>query len=214
MSEPILKPNRKILFIGDSITDCGRRNEPPLGPYGRGYMPMVRDMLIASRPELGLTFENRGIGGNTIRDLKARWEEDVIAEAPDALSIMIGINDVWRQVQNRPAAAELLDEYEATYRELLDRTREEVNPVFLLATPYIIETDRNDPFRARMDEYGACVKRLADEYGATLVDTQAAFDKALEGQPSAFWAQDRVHPISCGHAVLALAFLKTMGFVA
>ena len=212
MTELLLECGQKVVFIGDSITDCGRRSEPPVGPYGRGYVSMVRDWLIARYPELGLAFENRGISGNTIRDLKARWQEDVIEEEPDVLSVMIGINDVWRQFQDRPDAAVGLEEYEATFRGLLDVTRERVGPSLILVTPYIIESNRGDPFRARMDEYGACVARLAEEYGAALVDAQAAFDQALKGQPSEFWAQDRVHPVSCGHAALAMAFLRTIGF--
>ena len=211
MPELILEANQKVLFIGDSITDCGRRTEPPVGPYGRGYVSMVRDLLIARYPELGLTFENRGISGNTIRNLKARWQEDVIDEAPDVLSVMIGINDVWRQVQNRGDEAVSREEYDATYRDLLDRTRETLDPTLVLATPYVIDTNREAPFRSCMDEYSACVAGLAKEYGATFVDTQAAFDAALEGRPSEFWAQDRIHPVSCGHAVLALAFLRAMG---
>ena len=100
----LFRPNQKVVFIGDSITDCGRRGEPN-APYGAGYMAMVRNFLIARYPGLNLAFENRGISGNTIRDLKARWEEDVIAEQPGVLSVMIGINDVWRILQNRSAEA-------------------------------------------------------------------------------------------------------------
>jgi len=58
--------------------------------------------LIARYPELGLEIINQGIGGNTILDLDRRWEEDVVQVQPNWLSIKIGINDVWRQVAQRP----------------------------------------------------------------------------------------------------------------
>ncbi|MCG6198000.1 GDSL family lipase, partial [Anoxybacillus sp. LAT_38] len=73
-------------------------------------------LLQAVYPELGIRVVNKGISGNTVRDLKARWKEDVIAQKPDWVSIMIGINDVWRQY-DLPLMKEkhvYLDEYETT----------------------------------------------------------------------------------------------------
>ena len=105
----------KVVFIGDSITDCGRRTEQD-GPYGKGYVSLVRALLHARYPAHGLTIVNRGIGGNTIRDLAARWQEDVLNEAPDWLSVKIGINDVGRLIAGNLADHVGLDEYEATYR--------------------------------------------------------------------------------------------------
>ncbi len=208
-----LKPNQKVVFIGDSITDAGRQSkEAGCAPYGIGYVKIARDLLIARYPEYNLRIENRGIGGNTIRSLKARWQADVIAEKPDVLSIMIGINDVWRFVANRPADAVPLEEYEATYRELLKETQARTGARIILMDPYVIESNRADPFRARMDTYISCGQRLAREFGATSVRTMDAFDVALKAQPSSYWSQDRVHPDSPGHAVIALAFLRAIGF--
>ena len=47
-------------------------------------------------------------------------------------------------------------------------------------TPYYIETNRGDAMRAQMDRYGAIVRTLAQKHGAVFVDTQAAFDTALD----------------------------------
>ena len=207
----LFRPNQKVVFIGDSITDSGRREEV-LAPYGTGYMIMVRNFLIARYPEWTLTFENRGVGGNTIRDLKTRWQTDVIAEKPDVLSVMIGINDVWRIIAKRNEEAVYLDEYEATYRALLIETREKTNARLILADPYVIETDRTDPFRSTMDRYIERVHALAEEFDAVSVHTQEAFDAALAAQPSSYWADDRVHPRPFGHAVIAQAFLRAVGF--
>src|SRR5689334_13593891 len=96
----LLTAHQKILLIGHSITDAGRRG--PAAPYGEGYVAMVRNFLLARYPQLGLTFANRGVSGDTVRDLDARWERDVIAERPDWLSIGIGINDVWRAFGGNP----------------------------------------------------------------------------------------------------------------
>jgi lysophospholipase L1-like esterase len=128
----------KVVFIGDSITDCGRRTEE-YGPYGQGYVSLVRALLHARFPAHGLTIENRGIGGNTIRDLAARWDRDVLAEEPDWLSVKVGINDVGRLIIGMLADHVPLAEYEATYRSLLQQTPAVANGKLILMEPYVIE---------------------------------------------------------------------------
>lgn len=206
----LFQPRSKIVFIGDSITDCGRRDAA--APYGDGYVSLIRSMLMARYPEQHLTFVNRGTSGDTTAHLKARWEEDVIAEQPNWLSIKIGINDVWRSFDSGGQGAVSLDQYVATYRELLERTREATSARLILLEPYMIEPDRQQPMRAQMDEYGAAVRDLAGTYGALMVETQAAFDAALEHTTPEDWADDKIHPSQPGHAIIALAFLRAIGF--
>lgn len=210
MSTLVFQPGQRLVFIGDSITDAGRRKEA--APFGNGYVHLARAFLIARYPALGLDIVNQGIGGNTIRDLDHRWEQDVIQVQPDWLSIKIGINDVWRQVQRVPDQAVSLEEYAATYERLLRRTREATQARLILMEPYVIESDRADPFRATIDRYLPVIHRLAHDYDAIVVPTQAAFDEALAAQPSAYWAPDRVHPRAPGHAVIARAFLQKVGY--
>jgi lysophospholipase L1-like esterase len=204
------KPRQKIVFIGDSITDCGRRDAA--APFGSGYVSIARALLLARYPELGLRFANMGISGNTVRDLAARWERDVVQEKPDWLSVMIGINDVWRAFDGRPDNAVPLDEYEATLRRLLDRARTATGTRLILMEPYMIEPSHAEPMRHEMDRYGAVVRALAADYNAILVRTQAAFDAALQHTTPGDWAQDRIHPNLPGHAIIALAWLRAVGF--
>lgn len=211
MSSFLLQPQDRIVFIGDSITDCGRRTDTH-GPYGAGYVAMVRNLLIATHPDYGFTIENRGIGGNTVRDLAKRWTEDAIGLQPTVLSVKIGINDAWRFVRGRDAEGVPVPEFETTYRELLTRVRQQTTARLVLMEPYVINADPQDPFRALMEQYLVVVRRLAAEFQAPLVPTQRAFDAALALQPPAFWANDFVHPNPPGHMVIARAWLKTMGY--
>ncbi|HEX4213463.1 MAG TPA: SGNH/GDSL hydrolase family protein [Candidatus Dormibacteraeota bacterium] len=204
----VFERGQRILFIGDSITDAGRLQSPE---WGTGYVHMARALLLSRYPELGLEVLNRGVGGNTVRDLKERWEEDAIALRPDWLSVKIGINDVWRAVEGREREAVPLDEYEATYDALLTRSRE-AGARLILMEPYVIEPDREDPFRRLIDAYAAVVHALAERHGALLVRTQRAFDRGLEAQPKCFWAGDRVHPGAPGHALIARAWLRGVGY--
>ena len=57
---------------------------------------LIDAMFLAENPGRDITFINRGISGNRVRDLRARWQEDCIDLKPDILSILIGINDSWR----------------------------------------------------------------------------------------------------------------------
>ncbi len=201
-------------MIGDSITDTGRAR--PIGEgdgLGNGYVSLVNALLGAAYPQSDIQVINMGISGNTVRDLRGRWQTDVLGLKPDWLSIMIGINDVWRQFDspNEPERGVLPDEFETTLNDLISLTKSSVQGLVLM-TPFFIEPDKADPMRSRMDEYSAMVRELAARYNTILVDTQAAFDAYLQHLPSDTLAQDRVHPGLTGHMILARAFLQGIDF--
>jgi lysophospholipase L1-like esterase len=203
-------------MIGDSITDCGRAR--PIGEgspdaLGSGYVGLIGGLLSATYPKHRIRLINMGIGENTVRDLKARWQSDVLALKPDWLSIMIGINDVWRQFDN-PLQVEKhigLSEYEQTLDELIGSTLPQLTGLVLM-TPYFVEPNRADPMRKMMDMYGSAVRHLAEKYQAILVDTQMAWDEGLAEMHSAALAPDRIHPNIAGHMILARAFLGAVGY--
>ena len=203
------KAGQKIVMIGDSITDAGRRDIEP--PYGVGYMTLVRSFVTALHPELGLRWENRGIGGDTVRNLDARWTADVVDERPDVLTVMIGINDVWRAFGDKPHEAVPEDEYRATLTRLIRAAQDSADPDLYVGSPYMIEADRSDPMRAAMDARGAIAREVAADVGATFIDVQAAFDRVLTCSESGDWADDRIHPNQPGHAVIAVEFLRAFG---
>lgn len=212
----LLQQGEKLLFIGDSITDCDRAKptgEGLFGALGKGYVALVDAMLQAVYPELGIRVVNKGMSGNTVLDLSVRWQEDVLNQKPDWLTIMIGINDVWRQYDT-PYIKEwhvYADQYEATLRELIQQSKPLVNKLVLM-TPFYLESNEQDAMRRTMDEYGAIVKRVAADNDAIFVDTQAAFNEVLKELYPATLAWDRVHPTQAGHVVLAKAFLDKVGF--
>lgn len=211
----LFEKGQTVLFIGDSISDYERAR--PVGEglsnaWGRSYVADVGALLGCMYPELGLRIVNMGISGNQVRDLEARWETDVMERKPDWVSVLIGINDVWRQFDcpYMPETHVLPEEFEATYARLIDRTLPHVKGMILM-TPYFMEPNRLDPMRARMDEYGAIVRRLAERYGLCSVDLQAAWDALFVHMHPCNIAWDRIHPNQTGCMYIAKQFLGAVG---
>lgn len=206
----------RIVFAGDSVTDMG--SEQPIGEglgdsLGRGYVRLVENLLCACYPNVSIRVTNAGISGNTSRDLLERFDRDVVALCPDWVSICIGINDVWRQF-DCPAMQNThvyVDEYERNVERMIEKIKGSVKGIFILS-PYIIEPNRTDAMRARMDEYVAVCHRLADKHGCIFVDFQAMFEEYCQIRHSCFLAWDRIHPNQIGSTLMARAFLEKCGF--
>lgn len=188
-----------IVFVGDSVTDCDRRNDP--SGLGHGYVRLIADRY----PHL--KFANRGIGGNRVRDLHARWNEDVLAEEPTLVSILVGVNDTWlRYLDDDPTSVEAFAE---DYRSLLAPLVERGARI-VLVEPFLLPIDdlqrswRAEDLVAKI----ATVRELAEEFGATLVPADGALNTA--GEPSEL-APDGVHPSAAGHQLLAELWVATAG---
>ena len=206
-----IQPNSKLLMIGNSITDCGRNYDASYSDevLGDGYVRFISDFLKSTYPESGIEIVNKGISGDTVRNLKKRWQRDVLGLSPDWLSIMIGINDVWQQINDSlpPENWVLIDEYEQTLDELVGAVAPSLMGLVLM-TPYVLELDQSDEMRSKMDAYGQIVRKIAEKYDALFVDTQAAFDEVLQKKDATELSNDRVHMNAVGHKVLAEGFLK------
>lgn len=205
---------RNILFQGDSITDGNRgRDSDPNHILGHGYAFWIaaeRGFALAKQQP---AFVNRGISGNRVSDLEARWTEDAIDLRPDTISILIGVNDILTSIAE-PGGFDPAS-YEADYRRLLARTRRELPAARLvLCEPFILPGGHTDydwaAWNAAARACGAAVRRLADEFGAVFVPLQDAFDAACELAPAAYWIWDGVHPTTAGHGLLARRWLDTV----
>lgn len=206
----------KLLLVGSSVTDAGRNYPDGEGlgdALGFGYVALVDALLGANYPDLGIRIVNRGISGNTVRDLKARWLDDVIAVKPDWLSILIGNNDVWRQYDSptRPERQVCIAEYEQTLDDLVLQTLPSLKGLVLM-TPYYMEPNPVDAMRATMDEYGKVVAAIAKKHGTLYVDTQAALNKSMKHYYPATLGWDRIHLNQTGNMVIAKALLKVLDF--
>ena len=130
-----IKPRSLILFQGDSVTDCDRKFESMID-LGKGYPNMIAGALWAKQPDDGLKFINRGISGNRTKDLYMRWVGDCINLQPDYVSILIGINDVWREFDSNDATP--IEAFETNLRNVLDLTKRETDAKIIMMEPFVL----------------------------------------------------------------------------
>ena len=203
-----LKSGESLLFIGDSITDCDRRDDR-FRPLGWGYVRMVSDMLLVREPQKKITVYNRGVGGNNIGDLRSRWSDDVLEIKPDWLCIKIGINDINQTLckqQDFPPAI-----FEAHYDFLLSQTLKHIPKCrILLIDPFFMSHDTLEgSYRARvlksLQDYIAVVHRMSRKYKTRLVKTHDLFQEQLKYHKLGNFSHEPVHPNSAGHLLIAEA---------
>ena len=212
---------RRILFIGDSVTDGGWGNSAGSAKptsernlwdqnhiYGHSYMMLCAAHYQSERPDMNVEFLNRGISGDDLSRLEKRWEEDVIRLHPDVLSLLVGTNDIHYYLQAHEKKPFDFAGWEKRYRDLLDRARKQNPKVeLLLGTPFVAKVGKigkaddyamRDSLIAQLD---TIVCHIAHDYNATLLRYDLLF-AGLKGENS-HWIWDGIHPTAAGHQRMA-----------
>ncbi len=198
----------KILFYGDSITDAGRLADW-VGGYSAGFVGEIAAELLCDYPQ---KFEivNTGISGNRIVDLYARAKADLWNHNPDLISILIGINDIWHELNHQNGVE--LDRFIKVYRMLLEDTRKKLpNAKIILCEPFVLEgsaTSENYDKFLEIKEYAKEIKKIADEFDVYYLSLQSVLDKACDLAPSSYWLHDGVHPTKPGAKLIANEWIK------
>lgn len=190
-----------ILFIGDSITDCGRRDDEP-DFLGDGYVRLVAEHL----PDRSV--QNRGISGNRAVDLRDRWDIDVVAEHPEILSVYVGVNDTWRRFDsNDPTSAASFEaDYRACLADLGGASR------LILIEPFVVPVNaEQETWHEDLDPKRTVVAQLAVEFNAGFVPLASLMRAAAEDHGAEAIAHDGVHPTELGHRMIADAWLEVAG---
>lgn len=203
-----------VVFQGDSITD-GRRirtvTEPNVGrALGLGYPLLVASALLREQPRAGWWFFNRGVSGDRVPELAARWSADALALRPDILTVLVGVNDYWhtRLRDYRGTTAD----YENGYAELLASTRRAHPGVRLIVLePFVLRVGFVDAtWFPAFDERRAAARRVAERVSATFVPLQDELTRLAADTGPAHWAADGVHPTPAGHALIAERLLPLL----
>lgn len=212
---------KKILFQGDSITDCGRSREND-AELGTGYPLLVKGELGYTHPG-EYEFINRGIGGNRIVDVYARIKMDIINLKPDYMSLLIGVNDVWHElggVHNGVDAAK----FEKIYGMLIEEVKEALPEIkIMILEPFVLEgfatkgteqePERFEVFEKEVALRAAAAKRIAEKYGLVFVPLQERFNELCKVQDASYWLGDGVHPTTMGHWMLKEEWMKAFEII-
>ncbi len=208
MTPTALKPRQTLLFIGDSITDCGR-NQTDV-PLGTGFVRMFSDLLTIREPAKRIRILNRGIGGHTVDDLRSRWSDHVLAHRPDWLVVKIGINDINRWLcAPETNSKQSLEQFTAIHGQIIALTRAALPETnILLVSPFYASRDTTpDSYRARVlatiPGYIEAVRATARNHGCRFLDLHAAVTNLLHDLPPDVFAEDAVHPGPSGALFIA-----------
>jgi lysophospholipase L1-like esterase len=214
ISHDSIKLGDVILFLGDSITDAGRNYKSDAAneqsALGNGYAWLAAAGALVSRPKDELRIYNRGISGNKVYQLAARWDDDCLRLKPNLLSILIGVNDLWHKLTGKYDGT--LEVYEKDYRALLERTRKALPKVRLvICEPFVLRCGAvTDKWFPEFDGYRAAARRIAKDFRATFVPFHSMFELAVRHAPPEHWAKDGVHPTASGAALMAHEWLRAV----
>ena len=203
---------KTVLFQGDSITDARRDREAVEGntsSTGTGYVALVAGKLLARNIGKEFNCINRGISGNRVVDLYARWKVDALNLKPDLLSILVGVNDTWHEFAWQNGVE--VERYEHIYRMLLEWTKAELpNVKLVLCEPFCLHSELvTQEWVAEVRQRGEVVKKLAAEFDATFDPLQQLLeDAAAKAGDNLKILRDGVHPTLLGAQIIADQWLK------
>ena len=205
---------KKILFYGDSITDSERDRNNILC-VGKGYPLFVKSQLCDKYP-MQYDFINTGISGNRVVDLYERKKKDLINHKPDYVSILIGVNDVWHEVDQQNGVDE--KRFEDIYTMLIEDIKAALpetkifimEPFLLFGTATAREEDpsRWETFKTETPIRAAAAKRVAEKFGLPFIELQSVINEAAKQTAENYVLGDGVHPTVYGHTIIAKEWVK------
>lgn len=186
------------VFYGDSITHGSKH----LFGY-RDYSELFAERV---RWELGRHHDmviNSAVGGYTSSNLLQHFDRHVSAFSPDAVLIMVGMNDC------HPDKGVLLDLYRENVAQLILACRRiSATPVLQTSSPVLAGSDQVRELH--FDAYMEALRSVACAADAFLVDhlahwrTHSAWEKD-------YWMANGIHPNEYGHRRLAVHLLDGLG---
>lgn len=200
---------KTFLFQGDSITDADRQREREDG-LGLGYPNMVAGEVGFKRPG-EFKFINKGISGDRSTSVYARMFTDIVNIAPDYMSILIGVNDVWHGIGGENGVDP--ERYEQIMTMLFEDVLKKCpNVKIAVLEPFVLKgtatEERWSEFDTGVKAVAAKAKAIAEKFGFIFVPLQDKFDEVSKNTPTDCWLADGVHPAPAGHKLIANELIK------
>lgn len=197
---------KKLLFLGDSLTDCYHNFDSD--SLGEGYVRMIAESLHYGQGEVSVT--NKGIDGFTLPLLLRLWKNECTKMQPDAISILIGVNDAGVIMENEPPAfSASLDDFRIGFRALIEEIRKTCScPVFVLE-PFIFSRPAEyAAWRPLLASISAIEQDESDRFRLRFLPLQEKLDTAVSALGFDEITLDGIHLTTEGHRILADTFLR------
>ena len=200
---------KTILFQGDSITDAKRIRDD--GTHmGSGYALMTAGKIAVDFPGK-YRIINRGISGNRSVDLYARIKSDIINLKPDYLSILIGVNDVWHELEASNGVS--AEKYEFIYDRIICEVKEALPQCcIIILEPFVLKGSATiayfEEFQKETFLRGEIAKKLALKHNLAFVPLQEQLSKIDSLSSNGSVLVDGVHPTPAGHETISRELYK------
>lgn len=196
----------RIVFFGDSITDCERdRNDKT--SLGNGYVKVLADKLRPIYPDMDIELYNKGISGNEVCDLLARVNSDVIDLHPDAVVMMIGINNT---IHRFKYGKELnFKQFEQDLCALIDALKA-AGIVVIFLEPFLLPAPDKKRMRPVFDKELEIIRRVCIEKCDEFVAYDEMFNGLCESRSYTEYSEDGVHPTFKGSNLIANTSIKAI----
>lgn len=192
-----------VLFQGDSITDSGRDYSDE-NSLGEGYVKMFAQRYIENFADSGIKFINKGVSGDRVHNLIERYPEDILDVQPDFISILVGINDVWRRYDsNDPSTPEAFEDHYEYLLKMLKHHMPETK--ILVIEPFLLHVKPElYKWREDLDPKIIITRKLAAAYADFYLPLDGVFASlSVKKFKPEDLAHDGVHPTKTGHEVIA-----------
>ena len=196
----------RIVFLGDSITDC-ERDRADINSLGNGYVKILADKLRPIYPDTDIELLNKGVAGDEIKDILARADSDVIALKPDAVVIMAGINDTVHDFKTDKQLD--LKKLEGNFKELLKKLKKE-GIVIIFLEPFLLPAPDKLRMRKLFSSELAVLNKVALKYADEVVAYDEMFNGLAESIPYTEYSLDGVHPTHRGSRLIADQAIKAI----
>ena len=207
--------NKKIIFLGDSITQNAVINSDEF----KGFITLMREEVDSNIDLIG-----KGIGGDKVSDLLTRYRDDVINLNPDKVFVYIGINDVWHKYDYGTGTD--IDLYENGLRQIIYDMKDNGIEV-ILCTPTVIGENKGEftlvnqfkdiktmeIMNDDLDEYSDVIRKLSLEFNTELLDLRKIFMQYIsennpENKSKGILTTDGVHLNNNGSKLIATEMIK------
>jgi len=207
--------NKKVIFLGDSITQNAVINSEDF----KGFISLLEENVNQNTELIG-----KGIGGDKVSDLLTRYKDDVIKLNPDIVFIYIGINDVWHKYDYGTGTD--IDLYENGLRQIINDLKENGVEI-ILCTPTVIGENKGEftlvnqfkdietmeIMNNDLDDYSDVIRKLSKEFDTKLLDLRKIFMQYIsennpENKSKGVLTTDGVHLNNLGSKLIANEMIR------